>query len=155
MITKKINSATENYEDIVTTEMVLDDTPTKGSFNSVTSDGVAKAIEQGGGGGGSSYTAGNGVSISEGTISANVDGSTIGFDASGKLKSLVEGTLPDYTSSAEGKVLGVVSDGASGYTTEWVSAGLLNNTAGITDIVSVASLPASPDAHTLYLIPET
>ena len=29
------------------------------------------------------------------------------------------------------------------------------NTAGITDIQYVQSLPASPDAHTLYLIPET
>jgi hypothetical protein len=29
---------------------------------------------------------------------------------------------------------------------------LLNNTAGITDIVSVESLPANPDSHTLYLI---
>ena len=34
----------------------------------------------------------------------------------------------------------------------WVAASLLSNTAGITDIVSVASLPANPDAHTLYLV---
>lgn len=30
--------------------------------------------------------------------------------------------------------------------------GLLNNTAGITNIVSVSALPGSPDAHTLYLV---
>ena len=207
---KHINS-TDRFIDVNTGTLVLDTTPTEGSFNAVTSDGVAKAIAQGGGGGGGSYSAGNGVSISEGTISAKVDGSTIGFDASGNLKSLVgsdtelfyatinstsvdeileavsagklpvvkdsssivyilsglvqsgpsgfvdtayfvalasigtakdvgfvkywvhtesntttwtrveSNILPDYTSSDEGKVLGVVSDGYSGYTTGWVS----------------------------------
>ena len=86
---KHINS-TDKFIDVNTGTLVLDTTPTKGSFNAVTSDGVATAIEQGGGGGGS-YSAGNGVSISEGTISAKVDGSTIGFDASGNLKSLASG----------------------------------------------------------------
>lgn len=41
---KHINSATEQYQDGYTDNWVLDDTPTEGSFNGVTSDGVAKAI---------------------------------------------------------------------------------------------------------------
>lgn len=68
---KHINSATEQYQDEYTDNWVLDDTPTEGSFNAVTSDGVAKAIEQGGGGG-TTYTAGDGISISdENVISAD------------------------------------------------------------------------------------
>ena len=42
MITKKINGG--NFEPVVTGEIVLDSTPTVNSFNSVTSDGVARAI---------------------------------------------------------------------------------------------------------------
>lgn len=45
---KHINS-TDKFIDVNTGTLVLDTTPTKGSFNAVTSDGVAKAIEQGGG----------------------------------------------------------------------------------------------------------
>lgn len=45
---KHINSATEQYQDEYTDNLVLDDTPTKGSFNAVTSDGVAQALGEGG-----------------------------------------------------------------------------------------------------------
>lgn len=48
---KHINS-TDKFIDVNTGTLVLDTTPTEGSFNAVTSDGVAKAIAQGGGGGG-------------------------------------------------------------------------------------------------------
>lgn len=41
-----------------------------------------------GSGGGSSYTAGNGIEIDSGAIKAKVDGTTIGFDADGKLKTI-------------------------------------------------------------------
>lgn len=47
---KHINS-TDKFIDVNTGTLVLDTTPTEGSFNAVTSDGVAKAIAQGGGGG--------------------------------------------------------------------------------------------------------
>lgn len=82
---KHINSATEQYQDEYTDNWVLDDTPTEGSFNAVTSDGVAKAIAEGGG---SSYTAGDGIDISEGEISAKVDGSTIQVNADGELEAI-------------------------------------------------------------------
>lgn len=83
---KHINSATEQYQDEYTDNWVLDDTPTEGSFNAVTSDGVAKAIAEGGGG--SSYTAGDGIAISEGEISAKVDGTTVAINANGELEAL-------------------------------------------------------------------
>lgn len=87
---KIINSATKQYVPVDTENLVLDDTPTEGSFNAVTSDGVAKAIA--GGGGGSSYTAGDGIAISEGEISAKVDGSTIQVNADGELEAIGGGT---------------------------------------------------------------
>ena len=83
---KIINSADKQYVPVDTENLVLDDTPTEGSFNAVTSDGVAKAIA--GGGGGTEYSAGDGISIAEGEISAKVDGSTIGINASGELEAL-------------------------------------------------------------------
>ena len=79
---KIINSTGEQYKDILTDELVLDATPTEGSFNSVTSDGVAKAIAAGGGG--TEYSAGDGIAISEGEISAKLaDGSGLRFDQGG------------------------------------------------------------------------
>ena len=63
---KIINSTNPPYEDQLASELVFDVTPTKGSFNVVTSDGVARAIESGGGGGcGTTYTAGTGIEIDE------------------------------------------------------------------------------------------
>ena len=41
---KVINSKTKQYETVSTDEWVLDDEPTAGSFNGITSDGVANAI---------------------------------------------------------------------------------------------------------------
>ena len=41
---KIINSKTKQYETVSTDEWVLDDEPTAGSFNGITSDGVANAI---------------------------------------------------------------------------------------------------------------
>ena len=43
---KIINSKTKQYETVSTDEWTLDDEPTAGSFNGITSDGVAKAIEE-------------------------------------------------------------------------------------------------------------
>ena len=63
----------------------------------ITIDGNGVITAVGGGGGGIVYTAGDGVSISSNTISAKVDGTTIGFDLSGNLKSLVSGS--SYTFS--------------------------------------------------------
>lgn len=63
----------------------------------ITIDGNGVITAVGGGGGGTTYTAGNGISISSNTISAKVDGTTIGFDSSGNLKSLVSSS--SYTFS--------------------------------------------------------
>ena len=94
MITKKINGG--NFEPVVTGEIVLDAVPTEGSLNSVTSDGVAKAIAEGGG----SYTAGDGIDISEGEISAKVDGTTIQVNADGELEAIGGGGGGSYTAGA-------------------------------------------------------
>ena len=91
---KIINSASTQYEPLLTEELVLDDHPISGSFNGITSDAVYKAISvdpgnvppvestdngkvltasygEGGGSfewaeaqGGATYTAGNGINIS-------------------------------------------------------------------------------------------
>lgn len=102
---KHINSASKQYQDEYTDNWVLDDTPTKCSFNAVTSDGVAKAIEQGGG---SSYEAGDGIAINEGTISTKVDGTTININADGALEAIGGGgggSLPTPTNTSQ--LLGV------------------------------------------------
>lgn len=83
---KIINSAEREYTPVETQNLVLDDTPTEGSFNCVTSDGVAKAIAEGGGG--TEYTAGDGISIADGEISAKVDGTTIQVNADGELEAI-------------------------------------------------------------------
>jgi hypothetical protein len=59
----------------------------KDSLNPVTAAAVSAAIEAGGGGG-TSYSAGDGIDISDDTISAKVDGTTIGVNASGELEAL-------------------------------------------------------------------
>lgn len=41
---RKIINSEKQYEETSTEELVLDDVPTKGSFNGITSDGVAEAI---------------------------------------------------------------------------------------------------------------
>lgn len=85
---KIINSSGKQYVPVDTENLVLDDTPTEGSFNAVTSDGVAKAISEGG----QTYTAGDGIAISEGEISAKVDGTTIQVNAGGELEAVGGGT---------------------------------------------------------------
>ena len=54
--------------------------------------------------------------------------------------------VPSSTSTDEGKVLQVQNDG----TPTWNTLVL----GDIQSIVQVNALPANPDAHTLYLIPE-
>lgn len=85
--------------------LYLDAKPTVGSFNAVTSDGVAKAIAQGGGGGGgggASYTAGNGIAIdgdeisvkAAGGVSVTSDGVAVNIDTNNlKLNSSDKVTL--------------------------------------------------------------
>ena len=66
--------------------VLIQDSVDEDSLNPVTASAVAAAIEAGGGG--SSYSAGDGISIAEDTISAKVDGTTIGVNASGELEAL-------------------------------------------------------------------
>ena len=68
--------------------VLLQDEVDGDSLNPVTGAAVAAAIEAGGGGGGTEYSAGDGISIAEDTISAKVDGTTIGVNASGELEAL-------------------------------------------------------------------
>ena len=67
--------------------VLLQDSVDKDSLNPVTAAAVSAAIEAGGGGG-SSLEAGDGISIADDTISAKVDGTTIGVNASGELEAL-------------------------------------------------------------------
>ena len=64
--------------------LVLDAQVTEGSMNPPTSDAVATAIA----GGGTTYTAGDGIAIAEGEISAKVDGTTISVNADGELEAI-------------------------------------------------------------------
>jgi hypothetical protein len=96
------------------------------------------------------YTAGTGISITNGAIS-NSD------------------PLPSHTSTESGKVLGVDSNGGLGWVnqsggTTYTAGNMISltnseiavsTTAGITDIQQVSALPANPVATVLYLIPET
>lgn len=50
---KIINSNSEQYQPVLTDNLVLDAEATEGSFNAITSDAVFKAVQEGGGGGGS------------------------------------------------------------------------------------------------------
>lgn len=94
------NTQTKDYsldgEDVtVTTDKVTGglcilNTVDEDSLNPVTGKAVAEAIAQGGGGG--SLEAGDGIAITEGTISAKVDGETIGINASGELEALGGGS---------------------------------------------------------------
>lgn len=93
-LTKIINDATQSFRPVLTDKLVLDATPTEGSYNGVTSDGVAKAIAEGG----SSLEAGDGIAITDGEISAKVDGTSIGINASGELEALGGGA--SYTAGA-------------------------------------------------------
>ena len=124
---KKINSSTGNFEDQVTDTIVLDAVPTVNSFNTVTSDGVARAIAGASGEvpqvtendngkvltavydaggpavewheaqGGSSYTAGEGIEISNGEIKAKVASGT----------ALHVGNVPVATGSIATKDMGM------------------------------------------------
>lgn len=74
----------------------------------------------GGGGGGSTYAAGNGIEISNAdVISAKVDGTTIGFSASGELE--LKATIPTDTSDLTNGAGYITSSALSGYATQtWV-----------------------------------
>lgn len=68
--------------------VLIQDEVDEDSLNPVTAAAVAAAIEAGGGGGGTSYSAGDGISIADDTVSAKVDGTTIGVNASGELEAI-------------------------------------------------------------------
>ena len=99
---KIINSATTQYEPVLTEELVLDDRPISGSFNSITSDAVYKAISVDPGNVPPVESTDDGkvltASYSEGTGSFEWATPSGGSD------------IPEYTTSDDGKVLGVVVD---------------------------------------------
>ena len=101
-LTKYDPSAPTRTEEFLTTDgvktlttdandgaVLIQDEVDEDSLNPVTGAAVAAAIEAGGGGGGGTeYSAGDGISIDDDTISAKVDGTTIGVNASGELEAL-------------------------------------------------------------------
>lgn len=107
---KIINSNTAKYQPMLTDNLVLDDKPTVNSFNTVTSDGVARAI------------AGASGEVPAVTESDNGKVLTAVYDEGGAAVEWAEaqggGTdLPELTGNA-GKVL-AVNSGATGV--EWVA----------------------------------
>lgn len=87
------------------------------------------------------YSAGDGIAIASNTVSADVDGTTIGIDSTTKKIKLLS-TIP--TVPTAGNMLSVTNDTLN-----------VTTTAGITDIQQVAALPANPVSTVLYLIQET
>lgn len=112
---------------------------TAGTGITIDSSNVISAT--GGGGGGTTYTAGDGISIVSDVISADVDGSTIGIDASTKKIKLLS-SIPTVPSA--GNMLSVTNSTLN-----------VTTTAGITDIQVVNALPANPVATVMYCIPVT
>lgn len=108
---------------------------TAGTGITIDSSNVISAT---GGGGGGTYTAGDGIQISSDVISADVDGTTIGIDASTKKIKLLS-TVP-----SAGNMLSVTNNTLN-----------VTTTAGITDIQVVNALPATPVATVMYCIPVT
>lgn len=104
---KIINSATTKYEPVLTEELVLDDHPISGSFNSITSDAVYKAI---------SVDPGN-VPPVESTDDGKVLTASYGAGGGSFEWGTVPSELPAVAGNA-GKIL-AVNSGATG--TEWVT----------------------------------
>lgn len=77
----------------------------------------------------------------------------IAYQVAASAELTVSNPVPSATASDASKVLGVTAtDGTLGWVAQPTLASL--NSAGITDLVSTAALPASPVATVLYLIPE-
>lgn len=103
---KIINSATTQYEPVLTEELVLDDRPISGSFNSITSDAVYKAI---------SVDPGN-VPPVESTDNGKVLTASYGEGGGSFEWASATSELPDTTGASQGDVLSI---GASGL--EWAT----------------------------------
>ena len=103
---KIINSATTQYEPLLTEELVLDDRPISGSFNGITSDAVYKAI---------SVDPGN-VPPVESTDNGKV--LTASYSEGGGSFEWADAPseLPDTTGASQGDVLAIGSSGL-----EWVT----------------------------------
>ena len=137
---KIINSATTQYEPVLTEELVLDDRPISGSFNSITSDAVYKAI---------SVDPGN-VPPVESTDDGKVLTASYGEGGGSFEWATPSGgsDLPEYTTSDDGKVLSVAVD-SSGETPvaslEWAtpSGGGSSYTAG--DGIDITANAVSAD----------
>lgn len=84
------------------------------------------------------------------TVQDKYDASSLN-PASGKAIAEAISAVNEVPSVGEGDNGRVLKVNAAGTGTEWAPDGF-TNTAGITDIVSVASLPQNPDANTLYIV---
>lgn len=98
---KIINSATTQYEPVLTEELVLDDRPISGSFNSITSDAVYKAI---------SVDPGN-VPPVESTDDGKVLTASYGEGGGSFEWAAAPSELPDTTGASQGDVLSIGSSG--------------------------------------------
>lgn len=121
---KIINSATTQYQPVLTEELVLDDKATVGSFNGITSDAVARAV------------AGASGEVPEVTSGDNGKVLTAVYDAGGPAVEWAEaqGGVPASTVADSGKVLTVDAEG----TPAWATAG-----GGGSSNVEIIDLPQS------------
>lgn len=141
---KIINSATTQYEPLLTEELVLDDRPISGSFNSITSDAVYKAISVDPGNVPAVESTDNGKVL---TASYGEGGGSFEWAAA----PVPPSELPEYSTSDGNKVLGVVVD-SSGDTPVASLSWVNNNTFQVSDIQVVSSLPAQPTTGVLYIV---
>lgn len=132
------------------------------SLNPVTAAAVATAIEAGGGG--TEYTAGDGVAISEGEISAKVDGTTISINADGELEAIGGGgSLPTPTNTSV--LLGITRTPSQQPEPAWLSSGavrsVINNAGANTwqaesnELTSTVDWTVSVTNNVITLTPDT
>lgn len=114
-IKKVINSQSQTFQPILTDTLVLDAVPTVNSFNSVTSDAVARAV------------AGASGEVPQVTENDNAKVLTAIYDAGGPAVEWADAPtgIPEAQSSDNGKILGVVD--ANG-TMAWVDKPVSNVT---------------------------
>lgn len=113
---KIINSNTAKYQPMLTDNLVLDDKPTVNSFNSVTSDGVARAI------------AGASGEVPAVTEADNGKILTAIYDAGGAAVEWADAPsgIPDMAGQ-DGKILGAVDNGGT-MEAQWISKPVSNVT---------------------------
>ena len=113
----------------------------RGQFSVNQSEDVTINLTDGGGGGGGSYIPGNGIDITNDTISTKVDGTTIDFDSSGNLTVIGGGSTPSnmVTTDTNQTISGVKTYSyRQNFDGGIATSGLYNQT-GTSQIISLSS----------------